>query len=268
MERLRRTALLVALGCVPGLAGCVTLAEFDKLEHEVAVLQKARGPAGRQNQTMADLSVEIEELRAQVASLEGRIDEAEHQAQSALSEARAARQEAAGGSAIAPGPGPGPAPGPELGGRTPQAPASVEPGTLPEGAAGQSVAANEVQGYREAYAAWRAGDTQACIDRFQQFLQTYPSSAYADDAAFWMADCYFKRGEYQLAILRFDDVPRMYPTGNKAADALYRQGEALIRLGPSYSKAARRAFERVVQEYPDSPRVPEAKRQLEALRTG
>jgi tol-pal system protein YbgF len=267
MERLRRTALgLVALGCLPGLAGCVTLAEFDKLEHEVAVLQKARGPAGRQSQTMADLSVEIEELRAQVASLEGRIDEAEHQAESALSEARAARQEAAGGGAVGPGPGPGP--GPELGGRATQAPASVDPSTLPEGAAGQSVGANEVQGYREAYAAWRAGDTQACIDRFQQFLQTYPSSAYADDAAFWMADCYFKRGEYQLAILRFDDVPRMYPTGNKAADALYRQGEALIRLGPSYSKAARRAFERVVQEYPDSPRVPEAKRQLEALRTG
>ena len=267
MERLRRTAVgLVALGCLPGLAGCVTLAEFDKLEHEVAVLQKARGPAGRQSQTMADLSVEIEELRAQVASLEGRIDEAEHQAESALSEARAARQEAAGGGAVGPGPGPGP--GPEACSRAPQAPASVDPSTLPEGAAGQSVAANEVQGYREAYAAWRAGDTQACIDRFQQFLQTYPSSAYADDAAFWMADCYFKRGEYQLAILRFDDVPRMYPTGNKAADALYRQGEALIRLGPSYSKAARRAFERVVQEYPDSPRVPEAKRQLEALRTG
>jgi tol-pal system protein YbgF len=266
MERLRRTAMLAALGCLPALAGCVTLAEFDKLEHEVAVLQKARGPAGRQNQTLADLSVEIEELRAQLASLEGRIDEAEHQAESALSEARAARQEAAGGGGAGTGPGPGP--DPELGARPPQAPASVDPGTLPEGAAGQAVAANEVQGYREAYAAWRAGDTQACIDRFQQFLQTYPSSAYADDAAFWMADCYFKRGEYQLAILRFDDVPRMYPTGNKAADALYRQGEALIRLGPSYSKAARRAFERVVQEYPDSPRVPEAKRQLEALRTG
>jgi tol-pal system protein YbgF len=272
MERLRRTALLAALGCMPALAGCVTLAEFDKLEHEVAVLKQGRGPAGRQNQTMADLTVEIEELRAQLASLEGRVDEAEHRAENALSEARAARQEASGGgplgAAPAPGTVPGSAPGPDAGGRTPQAPASVDPSTLPEGAAGQPVAADEVQAYREAYAAWRAGDTQACIDRFQQFLQTHASSAYADDAAFWMADCYFKRGDYQLAILRFDDVPRMYPTGNKAADALYRQGEALIRLGPSYAKAARRAFERVVQEYPDSPRVPAAKRQLEALRTG
>jgi tol-pal system protein YbgF len=261
MGRLRRAAAaLVALGIAPALAGCVTLAEFDKLEHEVAVLKQGRGPAGRQSQTMADLSVEIEELRAQVAGLEGRIDEAEHRAESALAEARAARQEASGGAA--------PAPAPDLGNRGPQAPASVDPASLPEGATGQPVAANEVEGYRQAYAAWRAGDTQACIDRFQQFLQTYPSSAYADDAAFWMADCYFKRGEYQLAILRFDDVPRMYPTGNKAADALYRQGEALIRLGPSYAKAARRAFERVIQEYPDSARVPEAKRQLEALRTG
>jgi tol-pal system protein YbgF len=249
----RVAAGLAALAFVPGLAGCVTIAEFDKLQHEVAMLKQSRGPGGKQSQTMADLSVEIEELRAQVASLEGRIDEAQHQAQGALEEARAARRDAAGG------PG-GAVPGP--------APASVDPSTLPEGAGGQAVPANEVQSYREAYGAWRSGDTQACIDRFQQFLQTYPSSAYADDAAFWMADCYFKRGEYQLAILRFDDVPRMYPTGNKAADALYRQGEALIRLGPSYAKAARRAFERVIQEYPDSPRVPEAKRQLEGLRTG
>jgi tol-pal system protein YbgF len=249
----------LALGSAAALAGCASVADVRKLEHEVAVLKQGRGPAGKQSQTLADLAVELDELRQQVATLEGRLDGAEHQAASALAEARSARQQASGGAV--PGPGPGAPPGG-------QSPASVDPSTLPEGAAGQPVAANEVQGYREAYGAWRAGDTQACIDRFQQFLQTYPSSAYADDAAFWMADCYFKRGEYQLAILRFDDVPRMYPTGNKAADALYRQGEALIRLGPSYSKAARRAFERVIQEYPDSPRVPEAKRQLEALRTG
>ncbi len=262
LGRLRVVAALFALGCLPWLPGCATVGDVRRLEHEVAVIKQGRGPAGRQSQTMADLSVELDELREQIASLEGRIDQAEHQAQSALSEARAARQQAAGGAAPLPGP---PV---ESAGSGMQAPASVDPSTLPEGAAGQPVAANEVQGYREAYAAWRAGDTQACIDRFQQFLQTYASSAYADDAAFWMADCYFKRGEYQLAILRFDDVPRMYPTGNKAADALYRQGEALIRLGPSYSKAARRAFERVIQEYPESPRVPEAKRQLEALGTG
>ena len=59
-----------------------------------------------------------------------------------------------------------------------------------------------------------------------------------------------------------------YPTGNKAADALYRQGEALLRLGPGYGKAAGKAFERVLREYPDSARAPEAKRQLGLLGSG
>ena len=52
---------------------------------------------------------------------------------------------------------------------------------------------------------------------------------------------------------------------DKAPDALYRQGEALLRLGPKYGSAAETAFERLINEYPDSPRVAEAKRQLELL---
>jgi len=128
--------------------------------------------------------------------------------------------------------------------------------------------AAELAAYREAYAAWRAGDAQVCIDRFRNFLQTYPSSAYADDAAYWMADCYFKHGDYKTAVLRFDDVVTRHPKSGKAPDALYRQGEALLRLGPGFSKAAGKAFERVVKEYPDSARAAEARKQLDLLRSG
>jgi len=252
--KLRIGVTLAALACVPAMVSCVTIAEHRKLEREVSRLQRGQGSAGRENQNAADLAVEIEELRSEVDRLAGRVEVAEHQAQSALSEARSAREQSSGAPA---------SPGPE--GASPGPPAGMDrAGDAPD----SNASAGEVQAYREAHSAWRAGDTQACIDRFQQFLQNYASSGYADDAAFWMADCYFRQGDYQLAILRFDDVPRMYPTGNKAADALYRQGEALIRLGPSYSNAARRAFERVIEEYPDSPRVPEARIQLEALGTG
>ncbi len=126
----------------------------------------------------------------------------------------------------------------------------------------------ELQAYRNAYAAWRSGDAPTCIDRFREFLQTYPASGYADDAAYWMADCYFKSGDYKTAVLRFDDVVTKYPSGEKAADALYRQGESLLKLGPGYGKAAGKAFERVLKEYPNSARAPEAKKQLDLLGTG
>jgi TolA-binding protein len=83
-----------------------------------------------------------------------------------------------------------------------------------------------------------------------------------------MADCFYKKGDYKLAVMRFDDVVARYPKGNKAADALYRHGESLLKMGPAYQKAARRAFERVTQEYPDSPRSAEAKKQIDAIEGG
>ena len=125
-----------------------------------------------------------------------------------------------------------------------------------------------MQAYRDARAAWRVGDLEACIDRFREFLQTYPASDHADDAAYWMADCHYREGDYKAAVLRFADVVQRYPAGDKAADALYRQGEALLRLGPKYGSAAETAFERLIDEYPDSPRVAEARRQLELLGPG
>jgi tol-pal system protein YbgF len=155
--------------------------------------------------------------------------------------------------------------------------AAVEASTPPSAPAkAQEVAAKapkeplsaEVTAYRSAYATWRGDDHDSCVDEFRSFLQTYPASPYADDALFWMADCHFKQGDYRAAVLRFDDVVRKYPTGNKAPDALFREGESLLKLGPSYHEAAKRAFRRVLSEYPDSARAREAKGQLDLISAG
>lgn len=235
----------VALGL---LTACVTPAEHRKLVRRVQVLEgggAASGDAGRTR--VADLAARLDAIERELERLNGRVEVSEHQASEALGEARAARQEAAAGS-------------------TPAAPPTQAP---PDGA-GQSAKPNsaELEAYRAARAAWSDGDADACIDRFRNFLQTHPSSSYAENASYWMADCYFMRGDYKTAVLRFDDVVARYPTGERAPDALYRQGEALLRLGPGYGKAAGKAFERVVQEYPSSARASEAKKQLALLKSG
>jgi tol-pal system protein YbgF len=120
-----------------------------------------------------------------------------------------------------------------------------------------------VQAYRTAHTKWRENDNAGCVDLFVKFLQTYPASEYADDATYWLADCYFKQGNLPTAVLRFDDLVRQYPQSDKAPDALYRQGEALLRMG--HGTAAGNAFEKVVRNYPNSSRAPEAKRQLQLL---
>ena len=139
---------------------------------------------------------------------------------------------------------------------------------LSEDPSADAAASSEVLAYQEALSSWRSDDHKVCIDRFRKFLQTYPASPYADDAAYWMADCHFKQGDYRVAVLRFNDVVRVYPNGNKAPDALYRQGESLLQLGPGFYEAAKSAFEKVLKDYPDSDRAKQAKQQLEAIGKG
>jgi tol-pal system protein YbgF len=248
MLRNRSVTLGAALLLLPWLVGCVTVAEFRKLEYEVNKLRRSGGGVSDATH-VADLAAEIDEMRDAIAQLEGRLEVSEHQSEAALREARAARLDAAAPPAVAGSPS-----------------SNDDPHTAPGevGGAPQS-ASMELRAYRAAYTSWRTDDYGACIDRFREFLQTYPSSDYADDAAYWMADCYFKQGDYQTAILRFDDVAGRYPTSEKAPEALYRQGEALLRLGPRYGEAARKAFERVINEYPSSPRTEQAERQLEVI---
>jgi tol-pal system protein YbgF len=250
----RRILEMMLVGALLPAFGCVTVAEFRKLERVVIDMQRAQAPGASGGPArVADLSAQLADVRAELERLEGRVEVSEHRAGEALSEAQAARA----ASAAVPGAGEGPLDA--LAGGA--APASADGGA-------SVVEAGEVEAYRGAYDAWREGEPEMCVDRFRNFLQTYPASAYADDATYWMADCYFKQGDYKTAVLRYDDVVSRYPTGNKAADALYRQGEALLRLGPGYGKAAGKAFERVLKEYPDSGRATEAKRQLDLLGTG
>jgi len=250
-------SLLVAVA-----GGCVTVGDFRRemkeLEARLAKRQMAQGGAG-----VADLSARLDEVSAELRRLRGRIEVVEKTADEALAEARRARQELASRLAGAPEGGEG------------EAGSDAETGSgEPEEGAGAASTPDEtpvsaaLQAYREAYGAWREERHEECIDLFREFLKQHPDSDYADDAAFWMADCHFQRGDFKNAVLRFDDVVRNYPSGNKAPDALYRQGESLLRLGPGFHEAARRAFERVIREYPDSARAEEASRQIELLAAG
>ena len=110
----------------------------------------------------------------------------------------------------------------------------------------------EVRAYRSAYASWRQGEYPKCVDAFGSFLQSFPESAEADDAMFWMADCLFKSGDYKYAVLRFDDVVQAESPDNGAGGKLRRarlkhagfeqQVQRLERRDTT--KAQRRASER------------------------
>ena len=229
-----RSALL-ALLCATSL-GCATVAEQRKLEYEVNKLRASSG-ATDPGKRIAELSAELDSLRAEVADLRGRVELAEHGAKQAAEEARAAREASA-----------------------------AQPATEPaEEPSMEGADAAEIALYKEGFDAWRANDHATCIDRFGRFLQTFQSSKLADDAAYWWADCHYKAGELQKAVLRFDEVATRYPTSEKAPEALFREGETLLQLGPRFSKAARQAFQRLIDAYPDHKRAQDARERLEII---
>jgi tol-pal system protein YbgF len=225
-----------ALAGAFALSGCATVAEQRKLEYEMNKMRSGTA-ASDHGKRIADLSTELEALRAEVAELRGRVELTERAAEQAGTDARAAREATAKQ----------PAPAPE------QAP-------LPEGPASEELAL-----YREAYDAWRTNDHAGCVDRFGRFLQSFPSSKYADDAAFWLADCHYRQGDLKTSVLRFDEVAQRYPESDKAPEALFRQGEALLQLGPQYSKAAQKAFQRVIDSYPSHKRASDARERLKII---
>jgi tol-pal system protein YbgF len=251
----------LSIGALLLLCACVTVPEFQSLRRDVEQLKKSKGSApaadawsgkpgssgtGASGNRLAEQGAEIEALHAEVAELRGELE--------------ALRKQVDSGHAARPPAEIAAVPGPTTAGELP----SPDEGSAP---------AEEIRDYEEAFRRYRAADYAGAIDRFQVFLQTHPSSEYADNALFWMGESYFKLNDYEQAAVAFDKVVKRFPNGNKVPDALYRQGVSLLEIGTrtkqqkTYTPAACQIFRRIADEYPNSERVPEARRQLEKCPT-
>ena len=266
------------------LSGCVTVPEFQALRRKVDALESRGGGKGSDDWSksgasggaasgnrLADLDAEVTSLRDEVAKLQGEVDalKKELDRQHAAAPGAAAAG-AAAGAAAAPAEGAAGAPGtaaPAPGTNAPVAAPNPTTGTPAPGATNAS--SEEVRDYEAAFSMYRAGKYADAIDRFQAFLQTHPSSEFADNALFWMGESYFKLNDFEQAAVAFDRVVKRFPKGNKVPDALYRQGVSLQEIGnrtgqqSTYGPAACQIFKRIADDYPSSERVAEARRQLE-----
>ncbi len=258
----RSAALVVGLSAmlVP-IVGCVTKGDFLRLQERVAENHRVARDAPDPFARIAQLSADVDVLRQEVRDLQGELELARKEAADALLEVRRTRSAIATTTPVEPTPSKTASSGSQSGA------SSGSRGSSGAGASGPSPD-QELAGYQRALDAWRQDQYTACIDRFTAFLQKYPTSGYADDAAYWLADCTYKNDEFKRAVVRFNAVVSVYPESPKAPDALYRQGESLLKLGPKFHEAARTVFKRVQKDYPASERASEAARQLERLGSG
>ena len=104
--------------------------------------------------------------------------------------------------------------------------------------------------YLQAFGDYASGRYQSAVQGFETFLQRFPNNSYASNAQFWLADCYFNQQQYLVAIREFERVLKEYSDAPKNPDALYKIAIAQLQLGAT--DEARQAIDTLNQRYPKS----------------
>jgi tol-pal system protein YbgF len=85
--------------------------------------------------------------------------------------------------------------------------------------------------YKSAYDDLRAGKHEAAEHGFREFVKKYPHHDYADNAQYWLGECFYDQRAFDRAAPEFRAVVQRWPTGNKAPDAMLKLGFSLLALG-------------------------------------
>ena len=88
------------------------------------------------------------------------------------------------------------------------------------------------------------------IQYFRDFIHRSPSSAYADDAQYWIGESYLRKGLYSNAIKEFNQVVLRYGSGDRSAASLLKLAKVFTKIGDGVD--ARLSLQRLVNRYPGS----------------
>lgn len=108
-----------------------------------------------------------------------------------------------------------------------------------------------VSSYKASYQLLKQQQYQDAIDGFRTFVEKNPTHGYADNAIYWMGECYYARGLWLQALKTFQQVIQNYPLGNKSPDAMLKVGLSHQRL--KNNRQARQVLQQVMEIYPNSP---------------
>lgn len=244
---------------VLAMAGCAsTPPAEDPVQIKLNDLDTRLGRIERvvSNQSLLQLSNELDALRADVRAMHNDIDELGHNLEISRKQQRdlyadldqrlkslEARNAPAGSDAPAPS--------------APRAAASGAASNLPvpDG--------SDKANYQAAFALLKESQYERAIAAFQEFLQAFPDSALADNAQYWLGEAYYVNKSFPEALSAFQRVVDKYPQSRKLPDALLKIGYCDYEL--KQWQAAKDALSQVASSYPDAPAGHLAQQRLEKM---
>lgn len=126
------------------------------------------------------------------------------------------------------------------------------------------VGQTEQQAYDNALTLFKSGDYKKSGAAFADFIKTYPASAYAPSAQYWVGNAYYSQSDYRSAIAAQKTLISKYPDNPKVPDAMLNIASSEIALKDKNS--AKKMLNTLIEKYPDTPAAQAAKERLSNLK--
>ena len=222
------------------------------------------------NQSLLDLSNQIEALRSDVRTLHNDVDvsnhnlEATHKQQHDLYADLDQRLKTLEGRGGAGGTGAAAAAATAASGATPSGTSGASlTGTQPSASGVGAAEGADKTSYQAAFDRLKDGQYDRAIVAFEGFLASYPNSPLADNAQYWLGEAFYVNKSFAEALTAFNRVVSNYPGSRKLPDALLKVGYCDYEL--KQFPAARDALSKVTAKFPDSPSGRLAQQRLEKM---
>jgi len=120
--------------------------------------------------------------------------------------------------------------------------------------------------YNTSLSDYTMGQWALCIEGFNSYLKDFSRTDLADDAQWYIGECYQQDGKFSEAIDAYNRVIINYPRGDRVPDAYYKRGIALSAMGQN--DRARESFEALMKQFPEHDTARLAKQQLDRINRG
>jgi tol-pal system protein YbgF len=132
-----------------------------------------------------------------------------------------------------------------------------------QAAVSQGQMTGETAAYDLSLSQYRNENYDQALEGFKSFLIEYPNSDLADNAQFWIGECYMALKQYDLAILAYQEVIKKYPKANKVPNAMLRQAVAWQEHGDKTSATI--LLKQLIKQYPGSSEAKIAETKLKTI---
>lgn len=231
-----------------------------------------------QNQSLADLVLQVQQLRQEVRQLRGDLEEQKYNMDGMSRrqrdlyvdiDQRLSRIQSGG--AMSPTPQPvttpvTPPPASVAGGQT----ATVSPEPPPEVPANAATARvtppdakKESEAYQAAFNLLKQGRYGESITAFSGFLRDYPGGEYEDNAQYWLAEASYVNRDFDTALGEFTKIMENYPDSPKVPGAMLKIG--YIQYEKKNWAGTRNILKELIDNFPATTESRLAQKRLQRL---